>query len=524
MGARTRATAVALFTALCAAMIAGRGTSAHGPVVATNADARPAPGAKSPAAVPGSGRVTVAVRAADPRRVPASFLGLSTESWELPHYSRYSAAMSRVIGLVRTGPARAFMLRIGGDSADLSRWTPSGQATPPWAYALTPRWLTQTRRLVARTGARVILDLNIADRDPVIEARWARLFTDAMPAGSVAGLEIGNEPDLFTRDSHHARLATAPQAAVHRYFQAVRNYSSRDYAAAFAHYAQAIQRLLPGMPLLGPSLGSPNVSWLRPLLARDLHRLNTVTVHRYPLNACVTDRASDLFPTVKRLLSASSSQGLAASVQPALAAAHKHGVPLRLDEFNDVTCGGRRGVNGTFADALWTSDTLFELLKAGVDGVNLHMRATPLNAPFYVTARGLLARPELYGLALFKRTLGPGAQLEHARITAPPGANLTVWPVRVDGGRLHVLMLNKGAHAEQVTLRAGGRGPASLQRLLAPSPSAPGPITLAGARIGTDARWHGHRSVAPVADTHGSYRVPVPAYSAALLEFPVRDR
>lgn len=495
------AAAVALLAALCGAVVVGCGATRRRPAVGS------------------SGQVTVTVRAADPRPIPASFLGLSTEAWEIPHYARYDATLSRVIGLVRTGAERTFLLRIGGDSADLSRWVGDGEPVPPWAYPLTRAWLAEARRLVSRTGARVILDLNVADRAPAIEARWAKRFVAAMPAGSVAALEVGNEPDLFTRDSHHARLATAPAAAVHRYFQPVKGYSSSDYAAAFAHYARAIHRLLPGMPLQGPSLGAPNVSWVTPLLAHDRAQLSAVTVHRYPLNACVTDPSSPLFPTIRRLLSPSSSRGLAASVRPALAAAHRDGVPLQVNELNDVTCGGRRGVSGTFADALWTPDVLFELLQAGVDGVNLHMRATPLNTPFRLTARGLLARPELYGLALFKRTVGPGAQLEHADVSAPAGADLTAWPVRVSGARLHVLLLNKGAHAERVTLHAAGRGPASLQRLRAPSPSATSHITLADRHIGADARWHGRRSTSRIAAAHGSYRMTVPAYSAALLAF-----
>lgn len=498
---RPTAAAVALLAALCGTAVVGCGATRRQPAI-------------------GSGdQVAVTVRASDPRPIPASFLGLSTEAWEIPHYSRYSATMSRVIGLVRTGAKRPFLLRIGGDSADLSRWVGDGQPVPPWAYPLTRTWLTRARRLVSRTGARVILDLNIADRAPAIEARWAERFVAAMPAGSVAALEVGNEPDLFTRDSHHARLATAPAAAVHRYFQLVKGYSSSDYAAAFARYARAIHRLLPGMPLQGPSLGAPKVSWVTSLLAADRAQLSAVTVHRYPLNACITDPSSPLFATIPRLLSPSSSRGLAASVKPALAIAHKDGVPLQVNELNDVTCGGRRGVSGTFADALWTPDTLFELLRAGVDGVNLHMRATPLNTPFYLTARGLLARPELYGLALFKRTVGPGGELEHADVSAPEGADLTAWPVRVSDGRLHVLLLNKGARAERVTLHGAGRGPASVQRLRAPSPTATGHITLAGAHIGADARWHGRRSTSRIADAHDGYHVTVPAYSAALLAF-----
>ncbi len=45
-------------------------------------------------------------------------------------------------------------------------------------------------------------------------------------------------------------------------------------------------------------------------------------------------------------------------------------------------------------------------MRTGADGANLHVRASTINAPFTITRRGLEARPLLYGLLLFNRTLG----------------------------------------------------------------------------------------------------------------------
>lgn len=90
-------------------------------------------------------------------------------------------------------------------------------------------------------------------------------------------------------------------------------------------------------------------------------------------------------------------------------------------------------MSDTFATALWAPDALFELLRAGVDGVNVHVRPYTINAAFAVTPRGLGARPLLYGLILFARTLGPGAQLLDARLTANHPEHVKVWAVR-DGG------------------------------------------------------------------------------------------
>jgi hypothetical protein len=48
------------------------------------------------------------------------------------------------------------------------------------------------------------------------------------------------------------------------------------------------------------------------------------------------------------------------------------------------------------------ADALFDLLRAGADGVNVHVRYT-VNAAFALARHGLEARPLLYGLALFTR-------------------------------------------------------------------------------------------------------------------------
>ena len=102
---------------------------------------------------------------------------------------------------------------------------------------------------------------------------------------------------------------------------------------------------------------------------------------------------------------------MAQSVAPLVRLARSAGLPVRLTEINSVTCGGLAGVSDTFATALWAPDALFELAQAGVQAVNLHARVYTYNEPFTFDSHGLLARPLLYGLILFVRTLGPGARL-----------------------------------------------------------------------------------------------------------------
>ena len=142
---------------------------------------------------------------------------------------------------------------------------------------------------------------------------------------------------------------------------------------------------------------------------------------------------------------------MASAVSGVVRVAHRAGLPLRLTEMNSVTCSGRRGVSDSFATALWAPDALFELLRAGVDGVNVHLRADAVNAAFILQRHGLRARPLLYGLIMFARMLGPGAQLVPLRLSAPGAPHLKAWAVRTRSA-LHVLLIDKGTRSASVAL------------------------------------------------------------------------
>ncbi len=165
--------------------------------------------------------------------------------------------------------------------------------------------------------------------------------------------------------------------------------SPRSYVRDFNVYARTLNRFAPGVPLLGPAVAKPKRSlrWITQLIRRDRRYLGAVTAHRYPYSACVHRSAGD-FPTVARLLSPVATAGVTSAVAPAAAQAHRAGLPFRMTELNSVTCGGRAGVSNTFATALWAPDALFGLMRVGVDGVNIHVRADTVNAAMVPAAGG----------------------------------------------------------------------------------------------------------------------------------------
>ena len=62
---------------------------------------------------------------------------------------------------------------------------------------------------------------------------------------------------------------------------------------------------------------------------------------------------------------------------------------------------------------------------------------------------------------------------------------------------------------------------ARLQRLLAPSVSAPGGVTLAGQTLDADASWRGRYRAEVITPGAGDYPVSMSPFSAALLSVPV---
>lgn len=468
-------------------------------------------GAGAPAAL--SATVTVSP-AATVARVPRSFLGLSTEYWTVPIWSRQSALLERVMALVHASGDGPLVLRIGGDSADHSFWEPTGHELPDWVFPLTPSWLREVRSLVHQTGIRLILDLNLVTATPALAAQWAGAAIAALPRGSIVGLEIGNEPDVYT---HAGWLAVLGGPASSR-APLPESISSSSYVEAFQDYAAALGRVGAGLPLMGPALANPqrHLDWVQALLRARHPGLSVITAHRYPYSACAFP-GTRAFPTVPRVLSQAASAGVARSLEPLVKAAHAAGMAFRLSELNSVTCGGRAGVSDTFATALWAPDALFELLQAGVDAVNVHVRAHTINAAFALTQSGLVARPLLYGLIAFVRTLGPDARLVAVHVSAPPGAHLKAWAVRVSSHTLHVLLIDKGARSVRVWLRVPASGAAVVQRLLAPSAYASGGVTLGGRWLNAAGQWVGSPALETVHRTAGGYRLIVSRTSAALL-------
>ncbi len=455
--------------------------------------------------------------------VPADFFGLSIEYDELHTYEQSGVLFDRVLRMLKPSGGRELALRLGGKSADHMLWepdpktAPSPKSLPRGVFQLGQTWLNDLVKLVRAEHLRIILDLNLAVHSPSMAASFASAVRQALPKGALAGLEIGNEPDVYhyqpllTRE----RVATTTADTPRRWWS---NYSSLDYRRDYLTYVRALHGRLGRVAVGAPDITRPITPWLTDLTGLGGNSPSFLAIHRYGASGCFAP-TSTAYPTVPNLLRNANAEGLAASVAPWVRFAHARGKGLRVSEINSVSCGRDGGVANAFASALWSTDTLFSMVRVGVNSVSWHIRPGTLNAPFHLSRRGLRAEPELYALAVFKKMTEGKARLLRSLASNSASDHLSVWTVK-SGRTFRVLLINKGWQTLQVSLRGIRQvHRAEVRWLSAPGVRATGGIRFAGQRIGSDALWKGRAHVKTVRLRGGHYHLKVGPYSMAMVSF-----
>ena len=469
----------------------------------------------TPAAARGGLYAAVAASPSGPP-LPAGFLGFSFEYSAFGAYTGSDpAALNPVFVQLLRNLGQPLVLRIGGNSTDATWWPVRG-STPPAgvSYALTTTWLASASALAAAVDAKLILGVNLAADRPSLAAAEAQALVRGVGAGNIAAFEIGNEPDVYGlfpwySGRHGLVFARAP------------GYGLTAYLRDAARWAGAI----PATALAGPA--TAELSWLSgiPSLAGAEPRLQVITVHRYPIQGCLANRASPAYPSLGNLLADRSSAGLAAGLAPYVAAAHERGLAFRVDELNSAALAGclsRAGVSNTFASSVWMLDTLFQMARVGVDGVNVHtLPGAGYELFTFTRATGgwrAFVHPDYYGMLMFARAFPTGARL--VPVHAPSGP-VKVWATHGADGRTRVTLINQDAAPHRVELQLPlGAAPARVDWLRAPGAAATGGVTLGGQSFGSETSTGvlaGAPAVQTVTPLAGSYSIDLPPYTAALL-------
>jgi hypothetical protein len=483
--------AVALAMTACAFMapVAAFGASAHDDQSAALAPAR----------------FDASVRLGPPsvsgHDIAPHFVGVSIE-WTLT--DRYMGSNSRLgfANLLRN--LGSGVLRIGGSSQDQVAFDASAADSDRFVTPHDLARIRETLNLVNSTGSEsgeartpdwvTVLGTAMAPATTAFPWRTvdhavgfvrdgvAPVFGDEAGRRDVAGIALGNEPDLT-------------------YSGDLVRYLSEFPAYAGAGSINQWPRVVPA--------SSENIGTWQSIRDRTINTrwfwdwpaiLDTVaptvkgkpgvlgpfaTDHFYPLaRTCPTDPYR--CPTIERLLSRERMDNFDYQVYTHATEAARRGLQYRMDETNTAAGRGAPGVSDVAASATWTLDTLFNAAcpqppdqpganadcHLGATGVNVHnaeVRAYffPQEGNAYYNAIRYdptpaagppTPGPSYYALLLFAR-LAQGTTGLHPvtlAVTAPAGVPVTAWEVRTTRSDRRLFLINKGSTAATVGVPSPG--------------------------------------------------------------------
>ncbi len=479
-------------------------------------------------------------------RVPAHFVGLSIEWSLVERYMGPNArpAFANLLRNLGTG-----MLRVGGSSQDAMPFDATGQntvrnitpqdigyvratldaldtrhggpGTPAWGAVLgttmAPR--TDTRPWATPDNAHAFVTEGVA---PAFQGPAAR---------EVAGVELGNEPDL----SYGSNLA--------RYLGDLATYSAPAVSGPFPVIApNTSEDILPWESVAGSTVPTRYFWDWDQILDADAATAKAragafgayATDHFYPLARTCVNKPYRCASTTA-LLSDEHMQSLDYQAYTHASAAAAHGLGYRLEETNTAANRGADQVSDVAASATYALDLMFHTAcpqppdrpgantgcATGATGVNFHN--AELNAIFEPeagnayynaidydpgTAMGApTAAPLYYAMLLFGRfAQGTGGLRPVAVAGGDPAAPLKAWQVDAGAGSRRLFLINKGDAPVTTTVAVPGRV-AVVDRMTPYDPTGAGrtldaaQVRIDGRQVAADGSWPGFRPAA--APVHG---------------------
>ena len=389
--------------------------------------------------------------------IPEDFVGLSYESAQLGHAEFFSAANGALIEMFKRLSSHG-VLRIGGNTSEYTEWSSrdmAGQSTLPPAVGpdtgqraksstvITPSAIHNLRAFLDATGWTCIYGLNLARGTPQKAAEEAKFVTASLGPKLIA-LQMGNEPNLFRKNSR-------PE-----------NYSYAEYIAEWRRFADAIRKAVPDARFAGPDAAGA-ADWVAKFAADRPAGTVLLTGHYYAEGPPTDPRMN-----IEYLLHPNAQ--LLRDIPIQMQAAKEANLPFRMAEGNSCYWGGKPGVSDTFASALWVADYMLQVAQAGYSGVNLHGGGNGVYTPIAGDAQnGFTARPIYHGMELAKEFAG--ANLLKTELNAND-ANVTAYAADRSGTVL-VAFFNKQPAAVSLALSNNGlgalAGPFKTKLLTAPA-------------------------------------------------------
>ncbi|WP_328535332.1 hypothetical protein [Streptomyces sp. NBC_00344] len=481
--------------------------------------------------------------------IPANFVGLSIE-WSLVERYMSPTARPAFIRLLRnlgTG-----VLRIGGSSQDVTPFEASG---PNSDRVITPQDLTYIRSTLDAVNAGrhraerpawgVVLGtamspptatrpfVSPAHAHAFVTEGVARVFTGAA-AGYVAGIELGNEPDL-----------SYGTAGLDHYLSDLATYASPDVIGGYPVIAPSTSEDILPWRSVADSTVPTRYFWNWPRIVdtvAERAKRNAgvfgayASDHFYPLARTCTGKPYRC-PSTAALLSREHMDSLDYQVFTHAEAADDRGLGYRLEETNTAANRGADGVSNVAASAAYALDLMFHAAcprppdnpaanagcGTGAIGVNFHnaeVRAfyAPEEGNAYYNAVDYdptpavgapTAAPLYYAMLMFGRFAQGTEGLRPVPLATDEGATsqLSAWQVRGRHGERRLFLINKSDRPSTVTVPVGASSP-RVDRMTPYDPAGQGRtvdapyVRIDGRQVTAGGRWPGFRPTAESADGH----------------------
>lgn len=363
------------------------------------------------------------------------------------------------------------VLRVGGNSADLCIWTPSGPGQQ--THKIAPSDLTALSGFLNATGWHCIYGINLRQGIDGQTAQTTALAVAEVTAvynalgSKLRQIEIGNEPDLYTHSDGSAFTWT-------------------QYKGYWETYASAINSALPSVELSGPTLGvDTNIQGWTQYFAPDEKSKNVtlLTQHAY------WGDAADAGSNDTKLLTADTYFNSQIAVLNGYS--QTNGISWKMSEcgtYFDSAASPNHAKD--FATAFWLIDFLFSNIENGGLAINLHggtsFKFAPINDNDAWTVTSVNAL--YYGALLF--CLGGYGNAVHSTISASVASSCH--SIQVDTKHYSTFILNKdqtsptAKNMKVVITLPSTVSSATLKVLTASSMGATTGMTLQGGTVGVN--------------------------------------
>ena len=425
--------------------------------------------------------------------IPPQFVGLSYEKSQLTTglFAGNDAALIALFKLLGPG-----ILRVGGNSVNRTEWYSAPTSDASAASTITTAEVNALSAFAKATGWQVVYGLNMKLSSPAVAADEAQYAATSLGA-ALYGLEIGNEPDLYT--------STVLSST----------WSYDIFKTQWGNFATAILAAAGATtPLTGPASAANYSSWTVPFAGDEGSQIHLLTQHYYRGNGqSATSTLTELLtpdPNLNTELDALTTAAESANIAGG----------YRLAECNSYYNGGAPNVSDAYGTALWVIDFLFQNAENGSSGINLHGGGDgPGYTPIADDSNGMVeeARPEFYGTLLF--ALAGQGPVYKTTVTVTDNLNVTAYAVGAANGSTNVVVVSKDANNGVHAVIDVGKpiSTAGVIYLQGPALDATSGLTLSGAPVEPSGSFSPNGAV-PLAVSGSTVTVDVPAASAALIQ------